>query len=367
MDFAANIAVTSRVFNNAAIWPLQALTDGRVLAEVLSIYTNEPARRLIRLSPTGALDLVFALQGYGQAAAQGDGKVLVNLETADKVLLSRLNDDGSPDLGFPPIPNHWFVLTHDGKILTVLSNSLSRFNGDGSRDETFVSRVFTNGIGPLSPQASGKLFILNEGTFIALGNDGAIDADLRLEPAPSSLRSWTLLEGIDGGLFTTAIDYVDAATGGFGTVTRSSSDGRLQSVLARFKQSASDGPCNGYVFPPSISLQTGNGFFIAGRFDTVEGFPRSGLARLFINPPERDFRVITPARSRKNAIAKINVVRTGPTTNRASVVFRTKDDSAKAGQDYEFRAGTLNFEPLEVCKELLIPLFSPGWPGCKYA
>jgi hypothetical protein len=49
-------------------------------------------------------------------------------------------------------------------------------------------------------------------------------------------------------------------------------------------------------------------------------------------------------------------VRTGPTANAASVSFTTSDDTAKAGEDYVPQSGTLNFAPLEVAKEVAVPL-----------
>jgi hypothetical protein len=91
----------------------------------------------------------------------------------------------------------------------------------------------------------------------------------------------------------------------------------------------------------------------------VDGFPRPGLARLFTNPPERDFRVLTPAEfSRSSGVARVQVVRTGPTTNGASVLFRTSDATAKAGVDYNPQSSTLNFAPLEVIKEVTVPLLA---------
>src|SRR5207247_1703321 len=89
------------------------------------------------------------------------------------------------------------------------------------------------------------------------------------------------------------------------------------------------------------------------------GFPRRGLVRLFTNPPEHDFRVFTPAEfSQENGVVDIRVVRTGPATNAASVSFTTRDDSAKAGEDYVPQSGALNFAPLEVSKEVTVPLLA---------
>jgi hypothetical protein len=52
------------------------------------------------------------------------------------------------------------------------------------------------------------------------------------------------------------------------------------------------------------------------------------------------------------------VLRTGPTTNVAAVSFITRDATAKAGDDYLAQSGTLEFAPLEVSKEVLVPLLA---------
>jgi len=51
-------------------------------------------------------------------------------------------------------------------------------------------------------------------------------------------------------------------------------------------------------------------------------------------------------------------VRTGPSTNAASVSFTTRDDTAKAGDDYLPQSGTLDFAPLEVSKEVAVRLLA---------
>lgn len=113
----------------------------------------------------------------------------------------------------------------------------------------------------------------------------------------------------------------------------------------------------------SLHLVKGDQVFVAGTTVTsVDGFPRPGLARLLTNPPERDFRVLTPAEfSPSSGVAHVRVLRTGSTTNAASVSFTTRDDTAKAGEDYVTQSGTIAFAPLEVSKEVTVPLLArPG-------
>ena len=52
------------------------------------------------------------------------------------------------------------------------------------------------------------------------------------------------------------------------------------------------------------------------------------------------------------------MVRTGDTTVAGSVDFSTADDTAKAGMDYVSQSGTLNFAPLEVSREITVPLLA---------
>jgi hypothetical protein len=69
--------------------------------------------------------------------------------------------------------------------------------------------------------------------------------------------------------------------------------------------------------------------------------------------------VLTPAEFfREGGAAHIQVVRTGATTNAASVSFATSNDTAIANLDYVPQAGTLDFAPLEVSKEVVIPLLA---------
>src|SRR6185369_886786 len=96
-----------------------------------------------------------------------------------------------------------------------------------------------------------------------------------------------------------------------------------------------------------------------GNISGVDGYPRRGLARLLTSPPERDFRVLTPAEFHSSSgVARIRVARTGSTTKPASVSFTTRDDTARAGEDYVAQIGTLNFAPFEVSKEVTVPLLA---------
>jgi len=107
-----------------------------------------------------------------------------------------------------------------------------------------------------------------------------------------------------------------------------------------------------------LVTQSGEILF-ASFFHEVDGLPRDGFVRFLDRAPQPDFRVFTPPEIYRSAdVALIRVVRTGPTTNAASVDFSTADDTARAGIDYAPRSGTLHFAPLEISKEIAVPLLA---------
>ena len=106
----------------------------------------------------------------------------------------------------------------------------------------------------------------------------------------------------------------------------------------------------------ALALTASGQVLFSDWYTEVDGFPGS-FVRLLDMPPTNDFRVVRPTEFyRATGLARIRVVRTGATTNAAAVSFRTSDDTAKAGEDYESQSGTLNFAPLEVSKEIMVPL-----------
>jgi hypothetical protein len=142
---------------------------------------------------------------------------------------------------------------------------------------------------------------------------------------------------------------------GYGAVVQWNADGSLARNLALIR--GLPGICS--YSGLTLALTQDGQILVGGNIFSVDGFPRRGLARLFTNPPERDFRVLTPAEFFRSAgIARIRVVRTGPTTNAASVSFATANETASAGVDFVPQSGTLEFAPLEVSKEITVPLLA---------
>lgn len=288
------------------------------------------------------------------------------VETNNVRTLYRLNTDGSTDAGFLPSAVEGEVaLQYDGRILVSRRyGSLSRLNTDGSEDGTFSAPPsMIGGIGHVLPRRDGKVIVWYGGTFILLDRDGSFDPSFRFQPLPWALSVWSLVEAADGRLFTGLVDSpVDPrphTTTGVGAVFDWTPDGRWGGELARFRQPGVRLYCDpgSFSFAPNLVPGGPGQMFMAGSFKTVEGFARPGLARLFTHPPERDFRVRTPAEFfPARGVARVRVVRTGATLDRASVSFSTRDDTARAGEDYAAQSGRLDFAPLEVAKEVLVPL-----------
>jgi hypothetical protein len=329
-------------FTNSVFYGLRVRDDGSVFANA---EFNTPGWRLVRLFPDGGLDTAFAATNFGhQLTAQTDGKILVSMGANGSYILHRFNIDGSSDRGFsnPTCTSPIFALQYDQKILIIQSNSLVRVNPDGQLDTTFLCPALTDGIGWYFLLRHNGKTLVNDG--IQLNDDGSLDLDCNLHGV--NLRH--SLDTPDGSLFTTG-----SASNGLGSVTRWDASGTSASIFARFSVPA----CEDYE--RTFALGGPGRIFMFGGFTNVDGFSRRGLARLYTNPPERDFRVVTPAEFyRSSGVARVQIVRTGPTTNAASVSFTTGDGTAKAGVDYVAHTGTLNFAPLEVSKEVTVPLLA---------
>jgi uncharacterized delta-60 repeat protein len=397
--FATTVAAS---FSNAWLIPLRLLSDGRIFAT--ANHAGDPAPRLVRLLPSGALDALFAITNFtALAAVQPDGRILtLSTIASNQTLIRRFNSDGSPD------PTAGFTITNfigiaaeqpDGRLLVLSPNqnfttALSRRNADGSPDTGFVPSTFVGAWRQFGIRTDGKIFvcgefsngrtelrrlnadgstdknfsppatnvfdfllrrngkvIVNDGFGnVQLNEDGSIDASFHLDAVPY----WNLWrvpqrELPDGSLL--ALPFL-----GFqNRVIRWNADGKLD---AYFAPDIVGGYSNGCSDQWPLTMVVGDHVFLAGNTVTsVDGFPYLGLTRLLMYPPERDFRVLTPAQFYSSSgVARVQVLRTGPTTNAASVSFTTRDDTAKAGEDYAPQSGTLNFAPLEVSKEVMVPL-----------
>jgi len=174
-------------------------TDQKIVVTGVCIVNSEPQFCLLRYNPDATIDGTFDEDGIvithfettaGAArdiAIQPDGKIVVAGESFQNggviPALARYNTDGSLDTSFDghgklTTPNSLQLQTNalalqaDGKILVagssfglVQSISLTRYDSDGSLDETFGSGGFvTTSIGPTHAAAAA----------VALQTDGRI-------------------------------------------------------------------------------------------------------------------------------------------------------------------------------------------------
>ncbi len=345
----------------AQVSSLHALSDGRILVGLHGCGEPSEPGELLRFLPTGTLDLMYSVADFlGVAAVQPDGRVLVLTTDAPYApTLVRLNFDGSKDPSFLPYTEletiYQVAAMDDGRILVGGNGKgdsgpiLVRLRPDGSPDRAFVSR--TSGA-PFLLRANGKLILgmSDPERLTQLEPDGSLDSSFGLEPLYGySVPPMPVFEGAESNLLATGA----RSCSGPSFVAQWNLAGRLDWEITFGGSLGSY--CGG---SPARFLTTTTGqVLMAGGFTSVEGFPRRGLARLLPHPPERDFRVVTPALFRTSVgVASVRVVRTGPTTAAASIAFRTRDGTAVAGRDYVAQSGTVDFVPREVSKEIRVPL-----------
>ena len=327
----------------------QVQPDGRILVSGWNPYGNL-APWLVRLLPTGATESVFVISNFtGTAASQPDGRILVVTTNINQVpVLRRFNGDGTLDGGFSPSTLTGlacqFAFQNDGKLLVAgdfiqTASRLLRFNPDGTVDNSFLAPASTVE-GLLFLRRNGKIVVSDGTNIIQLNTNGSFDHIME-SGSPT-------LELADGRLVS-----IEAGMGilGYGSVGERIENGPY-TALASMRGWPGSCTYSGLTLAPDVADR----ILLAGNIESTEGFSRGRLVRLFANPPERDFRVLTPAEFVRGGVAHIQVVRTGPSTNAASVSFATTDDTAFANVDYVPQTGTLNFAPLEVSKEVVVPL-----------
>lgn len=342
---------------------LHALPDGRILVGLYVCGEPDAPGQLLRFLPNGTFDLEYPVPGFGGVVAvQPDGKVLVRTVGAQYASsLVRFNLDGSRDTGFLPYAElgtlDQVTIMNDGRIL-VGGNSkgdagpiLVRLNEDGSPDRTFSLR--TSGSRFLL-RADGRLIVgarEPEG-ILQVDPDGNFDPSFGLDPLYGfTVPPFPAFEGSESRLLAVG----SRSCSGPRFVAQWNAAGRLDWEISF---GGGFGPCFGAT--AHFLTTTSGQVLMVGRFSSVGGYPRRGLARLLPNPPERQFRVVTPARFRPSVkVASVRVVRTGTTTVGATVGYRTRDATAVAGRDYVAQSGRLDFAPLEVSQEIRVPLL-PG-------
>jgi uncharacterized delta-60 repeat protein len=225
-----------------------------LLAGVFSDVNGIRRRFAARINGDGSLDLDFMFASgasftVNALALQGDGKLLVGGEFTSmndivRDRIARLNDDGSLDTSFDPGSGanstvEDLVLQPDGKVLiggqfTMVNDTargrIARLNANGSLDASF------------NPSSGANWFVY----ALALQPDGKV---------------------LIGGQFSSVNGTARSS------IARLNADGSLDSDFAPGGTQS-----NGSV--SALALQSDGKVLIGGLFTSMNGAPRSSLARL---------------------------------------------------------------------------------------
>ncbi len=290
-------------YNTASVRSLAIQADGRILAGgYFTTLGGQPRHHIARLNVDGTLDAGFnpgadggvwslALQADGKIVAQGDFTAMGGQPRAG---MARLNPDGTLDPEFNPGRGGGIMgslaVQADGKILIggLFSSGLFRLNADGTLDERFnpgaAGGYSSAPVFALAVQADGKILV--GGGFSTLGGQprthiGRLNADGTLDEGFNP--------GTDSGMLSPVYSLALQANGNillagrFATVYGQPRDGiaRLNangSLDSGFNPDLDFGEDSTQV--SSLAIQADGKILVAGDFIGVAGQPRSGIARL---------------------------------------------------------------------------------------
>jgi len=247
------------------VFALALQPDGKILVAGNFGKVNGVSRNgIARLHADGSLDATFDPgkgSGYYRdvysVAVQADGKILMGgnfrkIDGHDRQDLVRLHPDGRLDLNFATGTSGRSVVNFvgvqlDGKIIVAgdfksigrkMRPQIARLNPDGALDESF-----NPGHGAANTSGSGEIHA------VAIQPDGKL---------------------VIGGRFSSVQGK------GRDDIARLNADG---SVDRAFKPMSGTGPAENYVVY-AVALELDQRLLIGGRFSSVNGVPRSNLARL---------------------------------------------------------------------------------------
>jgi uncharacterized delta-60 repeat protein len=306
---------------NGMVTALAAQLDGKLwVAGSFTVIAGQPVRFLVRLNPDGTLDKAPAFAGVGAIALQPDGKLLVVCGSLDGSqaykYIWRLNSDGTPDGSITAFPRlaagnsfNTILVQPDGRIVAggdfsqvgfynpqtstydpVSRNNLVRLNADMTLDTAFIAQ--TNG--PVYALAafsySSRDSIMLGGAFTEV--TGHVIGASSLDPTSTFIvfSFWSLdtatgdldppseldvpLGGANRTVHALAL-RADGSVWGGGNFTRApfTNLARLSASAVAVGNSV-DGPVYALATQPDGTLLVG------GAFTTVDGNPRSNLARI---------------------------------------------------------------------------------------
>ncbi len=249
---------------------------------------------IVRLAPAGNVDVNFTApilgSGSGQISILQSGKLLVAYNTTGNGLLARLNADGSLDNTFSLSPSvnivfNQFALDQMERIYFLgLSDQLVyryfRLNPNGDADTAFLPNVTLFGkVSAVALQSDGKVIMAGKFSQIngvlrpSIGRvnaDGTLDASFFAGTGFSSPPTNLVLQS-DGKIIATGPFSSFNGTSRQG-IARINSDGSLDSAFAPLIPN--------FQSVALASLQSDGKILMVGSFSSVNGTPRTGIARL---------------------------------------------------------------------------------------
>jgi uncharacterized delta-60 repeat protein len=294
---------------NAGVRALAVQPDGKILVGGLFTYFNGLfCNHIVRLNADGSLDEGFEMgNGFDgnvlALAVQPDGGILVggDFYHVNNVLgrgLVRLNTDGSHDTSFDggDIPIVYaLALRPDGRIIVggtfsfvggMDRKGIAAVYADGSLDQSFAPLGWNScAVFALALQADGKVVLggLIPGGIARLEMNGEVD--------PSYGSGAAGFGGWDPRVYALALqpDGRVLAAGSFSSYNGSACNGmaRLTSEGVLDESFFIGEGFNGDVF--AMALQADGKPLVGGFFDSVDGTPRSRIARLEVEDMSTGF------------------------------------------------------------------------------
>ncbi len=359
--------------------------DGKILVGGDLNLAGGAQRGLVRLMTDGSLDESFharldaepaevVVLPNGLIGVAGEFTKVSDLKVPG---LARLVSNGTPDPDFhfpgTDVTGHarsLVALTDGSWLVSGLSaasvNSglvgLLRFHSDGSLDPEY--RLDGGG--------------LSDGVFsrtLSLFPDGGVLLDSTFEVRRLTSEGYLDPTFEPKGIAGTAPDFVFALPNGsilarssVGVTVGGQSRGlvRLQAngqLDTTFNLELGRNPAAGIIVPTAVGATALGEIYLAGNFDSVEGQPRPGLARLLSHdpsaPPTLQWSADQITSVRRLGPLTLTVLREGDLSQPARVDYTTRNGMAQGGQDFKATNGTIRFGVGENFRLLKLETLAP--------
>ncbi|MBX2945600.1 MAG: T9SS type A sorting domain-containing protein [Cyclobacteriaceae bacterium] len=283
---------------DAAVYAVLVHDDGKILAGGgFEDINGIERRKIVRLNSNGTVDLGFDPGLNIETAVRdmvltGEGKIVVGMLNG----VRRLNTDGSLDTGYLNEAEfdgyiHKLLLLSDQRLVVggefdsidgISCKKLAVLNTDGTIDTSFdLTKGFDNSVYAIGQQVDGDLMV--GGTF-SLFDETRVGRIARLRLNATLDDYFNIGTGFAGyasiGQICIQRDDKIVASGQFtsfngvkvNNIIRLNSDGSLD---------PSFNPGAGLDLPPyCMVLQEDEKILVAGLFNSYNGYPRKGIARL---------------------------------------------------------------------------------------